>query len=210
MNSPNGKLRAKSVRLIHLATIFGLWVSSAFCSFAASGTRNPHIVHLIFYLSNADSPRDAEVLTSSLHKIKSADQVTVDTQHGYLLVQFDSHAVSYHQVAQAIADAGHEAGRIYDPRLKIQVPEYAAGTNTAHVNGIFAAKRLNQHVHIEPVDKTKGVFLVHFLPLVIDPAVVGPQGFNGGHLNHPISDPPPRGLGLKFIYAARDDEFNQD
>ena len=65
-------------------------------------------------------------------------------------------------------------------------------------------KRLNQRVRIEPLDKTRGEFLVHLLPLQLDPAASGPQGFNGGHLNHPIHDPPPRGLGLTCIYAAED------
>jgi hypothetical protein len=55
------------------------------------------------------------------------------------------------------------------------------------------------------LDKTKGVFFVYLLPLQLDPAATGPQGFNGGHLNHPLHDPPPRGLGLTCIYAAGDD-----
>ena len=53
-----------------------------------------------------------------------------------------------------------------------------------------------QRVRIEPLDKSKGEFIVHFLPLELEPGESGPQGFNGGHLNHPIHDPVPRaGLG---------------
>lgn len=59
-------------------------------------------------------------------------------------------------------------------------------------------------MRIEPLDKSKGEFVVHFLPLELDAAATGPQGFNGGHINHPIHDAPPRGLGLMCIYAADD------
>ncbi len=86
------------------------------------------------------------------------------------------------------------------------MPEYSQGDNAAKVDAVFAGKRLNQRVRIDPLDKTKGEFFVHLLPLQIDPAATGPQGFNGGHLNHPIHDPPPRGLGLTCIYAADDGE----
>ena len=59
-------------------------------------------------------------------------------------------------------------------------------------------------MRIEPLDKSKGEFVVHFLPLELHAAATGPQGFNGGHINHPIHDAPPRGLGLLCIYAADD------
>jgi hypothetical protein len=52
------------------------------------------------------------------------------------------------------------------------------------------------------LDKARGLFMVHFLPLKINPADKTPQGFNGGHLHHPISDPPPRGLGLTSGYGS--------
>lgn len=132
-------------------------------------------------------------------------KVSVDTAHGFAEVRFDSHVVSYHQVAQAIADAGSAVGKQFDPRLKIQVPAYAQTGNAAKVDAIFAGKRLNQRVRVEPLDKSKGEFLVHFLPLQFDPAGSGPQGFNGGHLHHPINDPPPRGLGLEMSYETPED-----
>ena len=82
------------------------------------------------------------------------------------------------------------------------MPEYAQPGNAAKVDAIFAGKRLNQRVKIEPVDKTKGDFIVHFLPLEIQAGATGALGFNGGHLNHPIHDPPPRGLGLVSSLSA--------
>jgi hypothetical protein len=135
-------------------------------------------------------------------QVKSVKSVLIGGRGDHLTVQFDSHVVSYHQVAQAIADAGTRAGKAYAPRLKIRVPEYAQADNKARVDALFAGKRLNQRVRIEPTDRAKGEFIVHFLPLQIDPADPAPQGFNGGHLNHPIHDAPPRGLGLQFSYVT--------
>ena len=164
----------------------------------------PHTPTLIFYLSEMTSQQDADAVQASLHKLKSVRKIILNLERGYAQVRFDSHVVSYHQVAQAIADPGTALGRKFDPRLKVRVPAYATEGNAAKVNAVFAGKRLNQRVHIVPLDKAKGEFLVHFLQLQLEPGETGPQGFNGGHLNHPIHDAPPRGLGLQFIYAAED------
>ena len=166
----------------------------------------PHTPTLNFYLTGASDAKDADTIRASVQKLASVRKVNVNTARGYAQVRFDSHIVSYHQVAQAIADAGTVAGKKYDPRLKVRAPEYAQAGNAAKVDAVFAGKRLNQRVTVKPLDKSKGEFLVHFLPLELDLAETGPQGFNGGHLNHPIHDAPPRGLGLQFSYASDDNE----
>ena len=164
----------------------------------------PHTPTLAYYVSGLAGQKDADTIVARVQTLPSVRKVRVDLVRQYVQVRFDSHVVSYHQVAQAIADAGVKLKRKFDPRLKITVPEYSRGDNAAKVDAIFAAKRLNQRVRIEPTDKAKGEFLVHFLPLEVDTAATGPQGFNGGHLNHPLHDAPPRGLGLTCIYAADD------
>ena len=162
----------------------------------------PHTPTLVFHLTHADDAADAEAIRASLQKLASVSKIAF--AHGSVQVRFDSHVVSYHQVAQAIAAASAARGKAFDPSLKITVPEYAQGGNAAKVDAVFAGKRLNQRVRIEPLDKTRGEFLIRFVPLTIDPAESGPQGFNGGHLNHPIHDAPPRGLGLKCSYESSD------
>jgi hypothetical protein len=164
----------------------------------------PHTPALIFYLSGADNKKDIDAIRHSLEKLKSATLLEVNTNRSYARVRFDSHVVSYHQVAQTISEAGETLSKHYDPRLKITIPEYAQDDNASRVDAVFAGKRLNQRVTVVPVDKAKGLFSLHFLPLAIDATNTNPQGFNGGHLNHPIHDPPPRGLGLKFSYAEDD------
>ena len=169
----------------------------------------PHTPTLIFYLSGADGQKDMDAIRASVGKLSSASTLEVNTTRSFARVRFDSHVVSYHQVAQAIADAGKTLGKNYDTYLIFSVPAYGLSDNAAKVDAIFAGKRLNTRVLVKPLDKTKGVFSIHFLPLEFDPNAPSPQGFNGGHLHHPISDPPPRGLGLPSTYAASDDGWDK-
>jgi copper chaperone CopZ len=155
-----------------------------------------------FYLSALDDPKQQNDLRVALMQVASVSGVSLNPQGKSVTVKFDSHVVSYHQVAQAIADAGNKAGKKYAPAIKFQIPAYAQRDNAAKIDAILAGKRLNQRVKIEPVDKTRGEFVVHFLPLETDSSETGPQGFNGGHLHHPIHDAPPRGLGLEFRYLT--------
>jgi hypothetical protein len=172
---------------------------------ASDDPHAPHTPTLIFYLSGKLNQNDLNVVRYYVTDLKTADLVEMNTSRGFARVRFDSHVVSYHQIAQAIADAGEHLHKHYDPYLIFIVPDYAKSGNAAKVDAIFAGKRLNQRVHVTPLDKTKGIFQIHFLPLESDQAATGPQGFNGGHLHHPLSDPPPNGLGLPSSYAADDE-----
>ena len=172
----------------------------------SSEVRQPHTPTLVFYLAGVAGQPDVVAIHAAVQKLKSASTIEVNTNHSYARIRFDSHVVSYHQVAQALAEAGTTLGKSYKPYLIFTVDGYALTNNAAGVDDIFAGKRLNTRVHVEPLDKAKGMFAVHFLPLKVDPHQAVPQGFNGGHLHHPISDPPPRGLGLTSGYAENYDE----
>ena len=165
----------------------------------------PHTPTLIFYLAGLQSQKDADAIRASVVKLKSASLVSANTNRSFVRIRFDSHVVSYHQVAQAIMDAGAATTKNYNPRLLFSVPGYSQGTNAAKVDAIFAGKRLNTRVKVTPLNKSRGQFLISFLPLKLDPKITAPQGFNGGHLHHPISDPIPRGLALPSSYATDDD-----
>jgi copper chaperone CopZ len=189
-----------------LAALMAVGISPAADTAKNDYAYAPHTPTLLSHLSGLAGQKDEEAITAAVAKLPNVRKVSVDTAHELARVRFDSHVVSYHQVAQAIVDAGTAVGKQFDPCLKISVPEYARNGNAAKVDGIFAGKRLNQRVRLEPLDKAKGEFLVHFLPLQANPAESGPQGFNGGHLHHPVSDPPPRGLGLELSYEAEDEQ----
>ena len=186
--------------LCALVALLIVGVTSAADTSKSDDAYAPHTPTLVFHLTGLAGKKDEDAINAAVTKLPSVRKVTVDSTQGFAQVRFDSHVISYHQVAQAITDAGASVGKQFDPRLKIEVPDYARGENAAKVDAILAGKRLNQRVHVEPLDKTKGEFLVHFLPLQAEASASGPQGFNGGHLHHPISDPPPRGLGLPMTY----------
>ncbi len=200
----------------YLASIwiaFGCCLALTFCPGAraaessadASEPTAPHTPTLIFYLTGAHSASDVTAIRAAVQKLKTAGTLEVNTNCSFVRVRFDSHVVSYHQVAQAITDAGDSLGKKYDPFLVFAVNNYARSNNPARVNAIFAGKRLNTRVKVTLLDGSKGTFAVHFLPLSASPGETTLPGFNGGHLHHPISDPPPRGLGLVSSYAADDD-----
>ena len=165
----------------------------------------PHTPTLIFYLIDARGQKDADAIRAAVQPLKSASTIEVNTNRSFARIRFDSHVVSYHQVAQAVADAGGSLGKHYDPFLIFVVPDYARTNNAEKVDAIFAGKRLNTRVKVTALDKSKGTFAVHFLPLQPASGSNSLPGFNGGHLHHPISDPPPRGLGLPSGYASQDD-----
>jgi hypothetical protein len=188
------------------ATVVCLTVHNVLCADVTDEDEYwPHTPTLIVYLSDIADQEDADAIVTSVRKLPSVLKVNVHIARAYAQVRFDSHVVSYHQVGQAVADAGDAVGKKFAPRLKIRIPEYSQDDNAVKVDKVLAGKRLNQRVRIAPVDKTKGEFFIYLLPLEVDRSVTGPQGFNGGHLNHPLHDPPPRGLGLTCIYLADDD-----
>lgn len=198
MNFNSGKIWA-AVMLVGVAV-----TTSVLAQKKPADAPPPHTPTLIFYLSGATTPQDQDAIAASIGKLSSASLVDFNPKRSYVRIRFDSHVVSYHQVAQAIADAGGTLKKNYDPYLIFCVPDYSKANNAASVDAIFAGKRLNTRVHVTALDKAKGLFVIHFLPLKIDSGDSSPQGFNGGHLHHPISDPAPRGLGLASSYASDD------
>jgi copper chaperone CopZ len=122
----------------------------------ADEVRQPHTPALIFYLSGAENQKDADAIRASVQKLKSAATINVNTNRSYACIRFDSHVVSYHQVAQAIAEAGKTLGKSYNPYLIFSVLEYGRSNNAAKVDAIFAGKRLNTRVNVKPLDKNKG------------------------------------------------------
>jgi copper chaperone CopZ len=157
----------------------------------------PHPVTITFYISGITSDKCIEEINASLKKVPSFAKIEgLTVKSGFANVSFDSHVASFHQIAQAIAYAGGNEAKPCATTIKIRVPEYAQGDNAAKVDAIF--QKLDTKVKVEATDKAKGEFVVRFLPLKVDADKKGPQGFNGGQLGHPIHDPAPKGLGLKF------------
>lgn len=157
----------------------------------------PHPTTQTFHIANVECDTCVANVTESIKKVKSVTKIErLTAASGCANVSFDSHADSFQQIAQAIADATPAHGKRYAATMKLRVPDYAKGDNAAKVDAIFAKSAA--FVKVEATDKEKGEFLLSFLPLTVDPKKAGPQGWNAGRFGHPIHDPPPKGLGLAF------------
>lgn len=186
--------------------------SLALCAQAEDrdGTKIPvksgHKVHIIYYVTGLGEQSEPEAIVQSVKKLETVSSVGVNTDRGYVKVVFDSHQLSYHQVAQAIMDAGAQFGKDYDPRVVISVPDYPRKDVTPKINAVFANPKFKQWIKIEAIDSEKGLFFVHFLPLKDLTLRDGARtpGFNGGYLTHPIHLAPPEGMALRFKYFSDD------
>jgi copper chaperone CopZ len=175
-----------------------LLLLSAVCSAADAAPAKvvePHPVTATFYVAKVADPKAAAAIVEAVQKVPSVTKVEALTpESGFANVSFDSHAVSFHQIAEAIAAAGPEGAR-YEPTIKILLPDYATGENAAKIDEVF--KKLEAKIKVVAADKEKGLFVVHFLPLKLEAEKKGPQGFNLGQIFHPVKDAAPKGLGLK-------------
>jgi copper chaperone CopZ len=172
---------------------------AAFVSLAAAQEKKevkPNPVKATFYISGMQCSRCVDAIEASVKKVPSVTAVNVSEAGGYAQVSFDTHTSSYHQIAQAIADAEPQHGDKYAATLKLKAPDYAKADNAAKIDAIFAKEK--QFVRVEAVNKNKGEFTLHFLPLKVDAAKKAPQGWNAGKFGHPIHDEAPKGLGLPF------------
>jgi copper chaperone CopZ len=156
----------------------------------------PHPVTLTFYVSGMECGACMDFVGQSIRSVKSVTNVEIDQVLGMANVSFDTHVSSAHQIAQAVSEAFPLHGKPYQASLKIRVPDYAKDGNAAKVDAVFAKRA--EWVKVEAEDKAKGEFVIRFLPLQLDKARTGPQGWNPGHFGHAIHDPAPKGLGLAF------------
>ena len=65
----------------------------------------PPPVTATFYIANVQCGSCVDAITESVKKVKSATEVKMNPSDGYAQISFDTHVSSYHQIAQAVADA---------------------------------------------------------------------------------------------------------
>jgi copper chaperone CopZ len=158
---------------------------------AEPGPNDPSPQTRTFFIEGVKSEADVQAITNAVKKVKSVDRVAgLTPSSGWANISFDHHAVTHQQIAQAIADAGS-----FKASFHFAIPEYAA--NAEKVDAIFA--KVKDEVAIDCTNKDKGEFTLHFLPLKAGEAGPHGVGFNFGKIGHPVSDPAPKGLGLKFL-----------
>lgn len=173
---------------------------ASFC-LLASGTcaaekQAPAPVTLTFYIAGMECSACSDFINSALCQVKSVTGVQVES-FGTMNVSFDARTASAHQVAQAVAEALPLHGKPYEATLKIRVPDYTKGGNAAKVDAVFAQQK--QWISVETIDKARGEFAIHFLPLKADKNKMEPQGWDPVRIVHALQDPAPSGLGLAFV-----------
>lgn len=159
----------------------------------------PHPITATFFIANMHCCSCADLITESVRRVPGVSRVDCQPLDGHVLIAFDTHVSSYHQIAQAIQDTPPVHGEKYEPTLRFSVPAYAKADNAAKVDAVFAKRAAR--VKVELRHRARGEFILHFLPLMADPKKTGPQGWNAGHFGHAIHDAPPKGLGLEFQMA---------
>lgn len=184
-------------------SLLSLSIIAALAFTASAAEKKPYkpaFTTQTFYVAGVQCDTCVANITESIKKVKSVTKVDKLTPtSGYVNVSFDAHADSFHQVAQAIADATPVHGKKYVPTMKIRVPDYAKEDNAAKVDAVFAKSAA--FVKVEATNKEKGEFVINFLPLTLDAKKTGPQGWNAGRFGHPIHDPAPKGLGLAYSFV---------
>ena len=159
-------------------------------------TMKPNPVTHTFYIKDVESEPGAAAIIASVKKVKSVTDVKLKPGDGHAQVSFDTHAVTHHQIAQAIADAAAPGAKPYVVSVRRNVPAYAEGDNAAKVDAIFA--KAKDYFKVITRNREKGEFEFEFLPLKVDPANESLQGWSGMSTGHALADPAPKGLGLKW------------
>jgi copper chaperone CopZ len=188
----NPRPRLFSIALLFCTFVGGLLgpINAAPPATATPGPNDPSPQTRTFFIEGVKSDPDVKVIMDSVMKVKSVTKVEgLSSSSGLANISFDHHAVTHQQIAQAIADAGP-----FKASFRFSIPEYAA--NAEKIDALFA--KLKDEVTIDYTNKEKGEFTLHFLPLKSGESGPHGTGFNFGKIGHPITDPSPKGLGLKM------------
>lgn len=138
-----------------------------------------------FYIEGIRTERDVEIVkqaVSALHDVTAITELT--PMSAFANITSDHKQVTHQEIAEAIAKAGP-----YRASLRVEIPEYAKFAR--EIDAIFHAT--SHATIIKATGEEPHEFTIWFKP--IEP---GQKGFNLGDVGHPIVDPPPKGLGLKW------------
>lgn len=185
-----------AVHLMKNATLALICLLAAGSFAAETPSAGPRADTLTFFIEGVECPSCIYSVWQSINGIKGVSDINVQQRiDSYATVTFDPAKVSAHQIAQAVTDAWPLHGKPYVASLTLRVPDYGQEGNAAKVDAVLAAQK--PWVKFEPLDKSKGEFVVSFLPLKPDKKKTGPQGWNPDTLTRALHDSAPNGLGLK-------------
>lgn len=158
--------------------------------FRSTAAAEPPSLTLTFYVAGMECAACTDFVNQSVFQVKGVKEVQ-PWELGVLNISFDPKAASAQQVAQAVTEATFLHGRPYEATLRFRIPDYAREGNAPRVDAVFAAQK--DWMKVETVNRDKGEFALHFLPLKADATKVGAQGWNPERLTREL-----QGLGLAF------------
>ena len=180
-----------ALRLVSFALCLSL--PSGLAQDAAANTE--HKVTMTFYITGLECPACVYNVINSVNDVKGVVDAKVDfILDGYANVTFDDSKATVHQIAQAVSEAYPLHGKPYEAALKLRIPDYAKGDNSAKVDAVLA--KMKESVSAVVEDRSKGIFYLRFQPLKTKEGVIGQQGLALARIEHAINDPAPKGLGL--------------
>ena len=173
----------------YLLLILSLWGPG----FASES--NPNSVTLTFYVAGVECISCVDVVCRNLSEVKGVVKVDMTQSFDpYANITFDPKLVSAQQIAQLIVEAPPLHGKPYEPTLRLHIPDYAKAGNAAKVDDVFA--RQKDMIEVVTIDKAKGEFVLHFLPMNEAEMKKGPRGWNPGPFERALKT----GLGMKFSF----------
>lgn len=156
----------------------------------APGPDEPSPQTRTFFIDGVKSDADVTAITAAVLKVKTVTKIDgLTPASGAANISFDHHGVTHQQIAQGIANAGP-----FKVSFRFAIPQYAA--NAEKIDALFA--KMKDEVKIEATNREKGEFTLTFLPMKAGEAGPHGAGFNLGKIGHPLTDPEPKGLGLKM------------
>lgn len=137
-----------------------------------------------FYVTGIECGSCVYMVQQSIATTKGVAEVEVmQSFESTATVTFDPQVVSEHQVAQAVREAYPLHGTPYLATLKLKVAD--AARSAAKMSALV--DRWREWVRFEPVDKSKGEWLVHFKELKNDPEKTGRRGWSVTEFAHAMN-----------------------
>lgn len=156
----------------------------------------PQPVTVTLQIGGIECPSCVALVQQSLQDVVGMIDLDVRQQvDSYAVVTFDPAKATLHQIAQAISEAYPLHGKPYTATLQLTLPEYSQPAIAAQVDALFAKQKA--WVDIIVADKSKGECLLNFNELETEKAKTKRQGWDHQAFLHSLTDPKPKGLGLK-------------
>ncbi len=162
---------------------------------------------LTFFLTGVECPACVYAVNDSIRQVDGVEEIIEGQDSDFFSkVTFDPSRASAHRIAQAVREAFPLHGEPYQAWLRLRIPDYARGDNTAKVDALL--KRWKDRIRAEITDRNEGEITLHFLllPESEDQASSAPEkaldGWRHDQFFEALTRPAPDGLGLRLEWVT--------